>query len=242
MNVLRALSRLEIVPKQRSLPVMKSLCLAASCCLVFASAAWADVGVTGTGTVKYKPNKASIVVEFTSEGKTKAEARAKYNEDRKGICAELEKHGFRAKQIKASRLTINPKYVYPKGEPARLVGYLASGTLSWTTEDLTKLTAMLDDVESSNYEVRIRVRFSSTEIEKLLDEARKRAVADARRKAELFASSADTKLGKVKSLTEQSTFAPSLGEFTYTKTGGPATTAPEELSVSVQVGVIYESA
>ena len=213
--------------------------LALASCLILSTAALADISVTGEGVVTYAPDQAAVTAEFTSEGKTKEEARARHAADRKTLCEEIEKHGFPADSIKTTRMSINAKYEYLNNAPPRLVGYQVTAALNYTTKELEKLSKMLDEVENSKLDPRMQVQFSSTRLKEITDEARKLAVADGKRKAGLYAEATGGKLGKVKDLSELDASAPASGSFTYGKSKSNTSTGPGEQKITVRVRLNY---
>jgi uncharacterized protein YggE len=84
------------------------------------------------------------------------------------------------------------------------------------------------------------VRFFVDQTEKLLDEARRRAVADARRKAQLYAGAADVRLGRVIEISEGAIAAP--GPVLRTLSRASAESVPiaqGEQTLRVSVSVTY---
>lgn len=95
--------------------------------------------------------------------------------------------------MKTSSLAVNPRYVYPQHQPAKLVGYTATYNLALTVRDLARLGAVLDRVVEAGANRDVGITFGCSDAEKLLDQARARAVADARRKAEIYVKGAGTR-------------------------------------------------
>jgi len=83
------------------------------------------------------------------------------------------------------------------------------------------------------------VEFIVSEQGKLLDKARIEAIADARRKAELFATAAGMKVGRVMAISEEGS-APPQRAFQALRAGAATPLAPGEQTLRAVVTVSYE--
>jgi uncharacterized protein YggE len=180
---------------------MKAL-YATLCALAIAGPASANITVTGTGKITYTPDVAHVTVGASSEGTTASEAWQKNAEIVKKMFETLKKLGLAPKDMKTSSLGVNPRYLYVKDQPPRLLGYTASYTLSLTVRDLNKLGRVLDGVVESGANRDMGISFGCSDPEKLIDQARARAVAEARKKAEIYVKGAGATLGQVQSISE----------------------------------------
>jgi uncharacterized protein YggE len=180
---------------------MKTL-YATLCALVLAGSASANVTVTGTGKITYTPDIAHVSVGASSDGKTAAEAWQKNAEVVKRMFDALKKLGLEAKDLKTSNLNVSPRYHHPKEKPPVLVGYTASYTLTITVRDLNRLGEILDGVVECGANRDMGISFGCADPEKLLDRARAQAVAEARKKAEIYVKGAGAALGQVLTVAE----------------------------------------
>ena len=94
------------------------------------------------------------------------------------------------------------RYHHPKDKPPVLLGYTATYHLTVTARKLDRLGRILDDVVAAGANRDVGVSFGCAEPEKALDEARARAVADARKKAKLYTEGAGASLGGVVAISE----------------------------------------
>ena len=83
------------------------------------------------------------------------------------------------------------------------------------------------------------IEFVVSEQSKLLDKARAEAIADARRKAELYANAAGMKVGRVMAISEEGS-VPLPRAFQPMRAGAAAPIAPGEQSLRAVVTVSYE--
>ena len=109
------------------------------------------------------------------------------------LLATVKEQGVAAKDVQTTNVNVNPQYYQPPprrpGEAQnefvpRIVAYQVTNTVHLKVRDLDKLGAILDAVVSAGANQVYGISFQIDKPEKLLYEARKQAVADARMKAE----------------------------------------------------------
>ncbi len=181
--------------------------LAALVALAFAGTAIADtaspsITVTGTGKMTYVPNMATVSVSVVNEAPTAADAWAKNAKVVKKLFDVLKEFGITEKDFKTTGLNINPRYVHHKGAPPELVGYTATYDLAITARDLKRLGALLDQLVANGANRGMGISFGIDNPEEMLDQARLRAVSEARRKADLYVKGAGANLGRVLNISE----------------------------------------
>jgi uncharacterized protein YggE len=211
--------------------------LATLCTLVCASLASANITVTGTGKVVYVPDLGVIGAGVQSDGKTAAEAWQANAAVVKKLFAALKRLGIDPRDVQTTGLGVSPRYVRPEGEEPRLVGYSASYNLSVKVRQLDRLGRILDVLVENGANRNVSISFACADPEKLLDTARARASAEARKKAELYARGAGAALGQVLTITEGAVSPWRHYRFEYLAKGAaaslPIATGEQELSVSV---------
>jgi uncharacterized protein YggE len=219
-------------------PVLATLSL-----LLSVGLASANITVTGEGKVKYTPDVGYVNAGVASEGKTAAEAWQKNADVVKKLFEKLKSFGIDAKDMKTAGLNVSPRYDTPKDKAPVLVGYTASYDLNVTVRRLDDLGTVLDGLAAAGANRNMGVSFGCSDPEKLLDEARLKAVREARKKAEIYATGAGCGLGLVDSITEGQLYAPRRMDFDATApTGAKAESlaiAAGEQELSVQVTVVY---
>jgi len=208
--------------------------------LVCAGLAPANVTVTGNGKVVYIPDIGYITVGVSSDGKTAAEAWDKNREIVRRVFEALRRRGIDPKDMQTNGLNVSPKYIHRPGAEPELVGYTVSYTLRVTVRKLDQMSYVLDDLVESGANRQMNIGFGCADAEKLLDEARARAVADARKKAGLYATAVGARLGKVLTISDQS-YIP-VRELQYehrvvpgSDKGMPIAAGEQELSVQVHL-------
>jgi uncharacterized protein YggE len=184
---------------------MKSILTAAALFLAVGTASASPaISITGTGKVTYRPDVAKVTAGIFSDANTANEAWKNNAELVKKVFALLKARGIDPRDFQTSGVNIQPRYSNPKdGEPV-LVGYTVGYDLTITVRKLDELGSLLDDLVENGVNRRLGISFGCSDPEKLLDEARKQAVADARRKANLYATGVGARLGLVQSISEGS--------------------------------------
>jgi uncharacterized protein len=211
---------------------------AATVALAPARAAERLVTVTGEATVAVAPDAAVIRIGVNSQDKTAREASEANAKQMTAVLAAIKDTGIADRDIQTSRLSLQPQYDANKSGTARLTGFQASNQVTVKIRDIDKLPALLDRAIAAGANEMSGIEFVITEQSKLLDRARDDAIADARRKAELYAQAAGSKLGPVVSITEEGAAAPPRPM--QTMRAGAVPIAPGEQTLRAMVTVTYE--
>jgi uncharacterized protein YggE len=197
----------------------------------------AAISVTGEATVSVPPDLAQIDAGVTSEAKTAREASDANNAAMGKVLLALKGAGIEEKDFQTSRLSLQPQSAPNRTGPSAIVGYRASNRVTIRLRDVTKVANVIDTLVGAGANEIGGINFMVSQASKLLDEARERAVADARRKAEIYAKAAGVTLGAPLSISEEGNAAP----IPYRRMAvGMAATAPvaqgeETLQVNVSV-------
>jgi hypothetical protein len=173
------------------------------------SPAEARVIVNGEGSVSVAPDYAQISGGVTTKAKTVKDATDANSKLMTGITTMLLNSGIAQKDIQTSRFSIRPVYAPPEpsAEP-KLSGYSVSNQVSVTIHDIGKVGEILQSLVTAGVTDVGNVAFLHSNPSKALDQARVAAVADARRKAEIYAKASGASLGRVAWITEDSGYAP----------------------------------
>ncbi len=145
--------------------------------------------------------------------------------------------GIDEKDFQTSRLSLQPQSAPGRTGPAAVVGYRASNHVTVRIRDVTKVASVIDTLVGAGANDIGGINFMVSQASKLLDDAREQALADARRKADIYAKAAGVTLGAPLSITEGG----SPGPMPFRKmVGAMAAAAPvaqgeETLAVTVSV-------
>jgi len=204
----------------------------------------AAISVTGEATVSAAPDLAQIEAGVTSEAKTAREASEANNAAMGKVLQALKGAGIAEKDFQTSRLSLQPQSAPNRPGPSAVVGYRASNRVTIRLRDVAKLANVIDTLVGAGANDIGGINFMVSNASKLLDEAREQAVADARRKAEIYAKAGGVTLGAPLSISEEG----SPGPMPYRKMAvGMAASAPvaqgeETLQVTVSVSWAIKSA
>ncbi|HMO71946.1 MAG TPA: SIMPL domain-containing protein [Paracoccaceae bacterium] len=170
----------------------------------------ARITVTGEGRVDAVPDLATISLGVTTEAKSAAEALAANNAAMAAVLERLRAAGVADRDLQTTGLSVNPVwsgYERSGGRP-EITGFQAANVLTVRVRALDTLRGVLDAAVKDGANTLNGLAFGLAEPQPALDEARARAVADARRKAELMAAAAGVTLGRIDSITEGGGGAP----------------------------------
>ena len=199
----------------------------------------AMISVTGEATVSVPPDLAEIDGGVTSDAKTAREASDANNAAMGKVLLALKGAGIEEKDFQTSRLSLQPQSAQTasRAGPPAIVGYRASNRVTVRLRDVTKVASVIDTLVGAGANDIGGINFTVSQASKLLDDAREQAVADARRKAEIYAKAAGVTLGAPLSISEGG----SPGPMPFRKmSAGMAASAPvaqgeETLAVTVSV-------
>jgi uncharacterized protein len=164
------------------------------------------VEVSGEGSVAAAPDFARVTLGVTSTGKNAGEAMAANAKAANALVSLIKAEGVAPADIQTSELSISPMFAQPspgqQTEPT-ITGYSVSNNVSVILRDIPRLGALLDKAVSAGANSIYGIGFGHNDPSALLDKARPLAVADARRKAEIYASAGGARLGRLMVLTEE---------------------------------------
>jgi uncharacterized protein YggE len=163
----------------------------------------ATISVSGEAHVSVPPDLAEIDAGVSSEAKTAREASEANNAAMGKVLLALKGAGLAEKDFQTSRLSLQPQYAnQSKPGPNVVVGYRASNRVTIQVHDVSKVASVIDTLVGAGANEIGGINFMVSEASKLLDDARARAIADARRKAEIYAKAAGVTLGAPVTISE----------------------------------------
>ncbi len=120
------------------------------------------------------------------------------------MLAAIKGAGIADKDVQTSRLSLQPQYDPNKAGAAHLTGFQVTNQVTVKIHDIDNLPGVLDRAIAAGANEMSGIEFVVSEQSKLLDEARSEAIADAHRKAEIYAAAAGAKVGHVVAISEGS--------------------------------------
>jgi hypothetical protein len=164
------------------------------------------VEVTGEGSIGAAPDFARVTLGVTSTGKNAGEAMAANAKAANALVSLIKAEGVAPADIQTSEVSISPMFSQASpGQQAAptITGYSVSNNVAVTLRDIPRLGALLDKAVTAGANSIYGVGFGHNDPSALLDKARPLAVADARRKAEIYASAGGARIGRLIVLTEE---------------------------------------
>lgn len=219
-----------------------AMVLAATASTAFGQTTPPTVTVNGEATISVPPDLAQIDSGVTTEAKTAREASEANNKAMGVVLLALKNAGIAEKDFQTSRLSLSPQSAPGRNPnaPFQITGYRASNRVTVTIRDITKVADTIDVLVGAGANEISGIGFMVSKASNLLDDARAEAIADARRKAEIYAKAAGISLGAPLSISEET----SPGPVPYRKMAGAmaasAPVAQGEETLRVTVSVSYE--
>ncbi len=219
-----------------------------------------SISVTGSGEVTAVPDIATISFTVHSKAADVAAAQKTATESSDAVIKALRDKGIAEKDIKTDSYTSNPEYQWEAQSACRagycppgnqkLVGYEVSHSMTVKVRDLNMTGDILAVLGSQKVENMYGPNFTFDDDRDLANEAREKAIEDARGKAKELADQLNVRLGKLLAFYENGNGTP----MPYMMKGGvamdmamsesavanPAPTLPAgENTVSTQVTLTY---
>ena len=165
----------------------------------------------GDATVKVRPDIAILSAGATAQAATAAEAQTAIAGRIERILAAAKALGIADKDVQTSSYQIQPLYAQDTapccGAP-RITGYQATQMLALTLRRIEDAGKALDALVRNDGATNASVAFTLEDPKAAQAEARKLAVEDAHSKADAMARTAGASLGKVLSISDQSSSVP----------------------------------
>lgn len=179
--------------------------------------------MNGEGRASTKPDIAVVSLGVSANSKTVKEAQSKMNQVINKVTEDLKKLGVEEKDIKTENYNIYPNYDYSEkpisqnvsissspstgseiglleasdNEDSKIIDYSANTNLKIKVRDLDKVNQVIDIGTKNGANQIGGITFEVADRSKSEEEARKLAIEDARKKANIAAKAAGIKLGKV---------------------------------------------
>lgn len=161
------------------------------------------ITISGEGKVTAIPDIAMVRIGLTTEKKQVADAQKENTEKVNTIIKAFKDLKIEAKDMETSSYNIYPKYDYTESG-TKLLGYEVSQQLTIKIRDLDNVGAILAKAGELGANQIGGLEFTIDEPESLRQEAREKALENAKEKAEALADISGVKLGKIVSFSESS--------------------------------------
>lgn len=165
-------------------------------------AAGTILDVTAEGRTTRVPDLATIRAGVVSQAPTAAAALTDNAQRMAKVLAALKNAGVAPRDIATSSVGLAPQYRYADNQPPVITGYQATNTVSIRFRDVAKSGAVLDALVAQGANQIDGPNLSIDKPETALDEARNDAIAQAKRRADLYAKAAGMRVSRIVSISE----------------------------------------
>ncbi|NNM09765.1 MAG: SIMPL domain-containing protein [Flavobacteriaceae bacterium] len=198
------------------------------------------VEVSGEGIVRVVPDEVTINLRVENTGNNPKELKKQNDRIVNEVLSFIKSQNIDDKYIKTEYIRLSKNYDYN----SKSYNYSANQAISVKLTDLSKYKSLMNGLLESGINRIDGISFSSSKRQKLESEARKRAVAHAKLKAEEYAGVLDQGVGKAISIKENLSYSPPSpilrSAMQMDSSGGEQTMAPGEMEVRVTVYISFE--
>ncbi|WP_310468941.1 SIMPL domain-containing protein [Sphingomonas sp.] len=162
--------------------------------------------ISAIGEVSRVPDIAIISAGVVTRS-TSATGAIQQNADRmERVRAALKRAGIEDRDIQTSSISLNPEYRYAENQPPALVGYTASNSVNVRFRDIRNSGRILDALVAEGANQINGPTLTIDKPEAALDEARTKALAVGRARADLYARSLGMRVVRLLSVSENASY------------------------------------
>lgn len=167
-----------------------------------------ELAVVGEGKVDVVPDQAEVSVGIiVSNVRTVDEAQKAINDVNNKIIDAMKNLGIKKKDIKTSSYSISPNYSFESGKNA-ISGYNGNATLAIKVQNIALFSKVIEEATKSGANEIYGTRFVVDKPERYREEARNKAIENAKEQANKLAKTLGIKLGKVANIVESTPSEP----------------------------------
>ncbi|MCL9770221.1 SIMPL domain-containing protein [Flavobacterium sp. HXWNR69] len=160
-----------------------------------------QISVSGEGKIKVIPDEALITVAVENSGKEATEVKKKNDEIVDKVLKLIKQNGIAITDFQTQRINLYKNYDYD----TKKYNYVANQTLSIHLKNLSKYDKLMMDLVESGINSIQGVEFKSSKIKELETQARKKAMQNAKQKADDYVSVLEgQKVGKALVISDNS--------------------------------------
>lgn len=215
-------------------------------------AAQVTQAITGTrldlnvaGEVTRVPDLAVITAGVVTRSSTAAAALRDNANRMDRVIAALKAAGIADRDIQTSSISLNAEYRYPENQSPQLTGYTASNQVTIRFRDIRNSGKILDTLVAQGANQISGPNMTLEHPEEALDEARAKAIAAGRARAELYARSLGLRVARVVSVSESGGYyapppAPPPAPMMARGERDSTTIVPGEQKLQVNLSMVFE--
>jgi uncharacterized protein YggE len=205
------------------------------------------IEVTGTGTFRTMPDLGILMIEASVISEKFGDVVKEINAKTEKLTAQLQMIGFKKDEIKTADFSVAKNIVWENNSNVEK-GYVARQSISVEfPHSKEKIGTIISSFMGSDHAVRFSFSFTLSEKKETMvkDEVLKRAVRDARSRAEVIAAAAQQKIGAVKRISYGSASPQPMAQTAMYKTMAAGNEQSsgfdvKEISFSDEVTIIWD--
>lgn len=201
-----------------------------------------QVNVSGEGSVKIQPDYAIISIGSEIKDVDSGKAKKQNDEIIAKMIQVIKKSKIDEKDYQTQRVNLYKSRDYQQKKDY----FVANQTITITLRNLDQYETLMSDLMDAGANSINGVEFKSTQTEKFASEIRAKAVLDAKKKAQDYASALDQAIGKALIISDQSfvntprVYAMKTAAFSADSVTQEQTLAIGEIEISTNVNVVFE--
>lgn len=164
-----------------------------------------ELAVVGVGKVDTTPDTASVDLGIVvNDAKTIEEASTQINNVNNAIVKGVQSLGIKKGDVKTSNYSVIPNYDYSKGGNGVITGYNGNTTVTVKVTDTSKLPQVIEAGTKAGANQVMGTNYSIDNPENFQEQARAKAIANAKEQAKKLANELGIRLGNVTNIVESS--------------------------------------
>lgn len=218
------------------------------------------ITIQGTGSVSAQPDQSTVSFTVNKTANTLQDAQNQANTFTNKIVADLQKIGIAKQDIQTSNYNSSPNYsdnggpmmqsaIYPRPPaPSGVSGFTVSEDVEITIHDISKANGVIDTITKDGAEdvSGPDLTFSDAKQQDLENQARTKAIENAKEKAQSMADAAGIHLGKLVKIQEDNQNYPIFRPLMMNAAGTTAKSVPTQINpgqntVTSSVTLSYET-
>lgn len=201
------------------------------------------LSISADGQVEARPDMGVVSLGVMTEGATAAAALQENATRMNALTQALRRAGIAERDIQTSNISVNPQYQYVENQAPRLSGYQANNQVTVRVRDLDRLGRVIDQSVAAGGNTVNGVSFTFQDTDAQVDAARRDAIGEARRRADLYASALNMRVARVISVSEGGGWSPPVPMPVMQSMRAEAMNtpvSPGEVTTNANVTVVYE--
>jgi uncharacterized protein YggE len=167
-----------------------------------------ELDISATGTSTRRPDIATISAGVVTQATRAGDAMAANAKAMTATVAALKRAGVADRDIQTQSISLQPQYRYGENQPPILTGYQASNRVAVRLRDLAAAGGVIDALVAAGANQIDGPTLAVEHPETALDEARTKALAKARARADLYAKAAGLSVRRIVRISESDIMPP----------------------------------